>query len=182
MAKKGRGRLKKGVAFTVVELLIVVVVIAILATISVVAYRAVITNAQVTGVVAGFKGLEERMDLWVLREHNNKWPVDPIGGGGTSIANLIKNDPVFAEYVENVPSVQNVQTEDWFYDNDGDSKANCTNPYGGTNIVIRYVAHAVIGQQVDNAMDDGNINCGRIRYVDQRIFYSLSFTQDANND
>ncbi len=62
MAKKGRGRLKKGVAFTVVELLIVVVVIAILATISVVAYRGVITNAQVTGIVAGFKGLQERMD------------------------------------------------------------------------------------------------------------------------
>lgn len=122
------------------------------------------------------------MDLWVMREHNNRWPGDPIGGGGTSIVNLIKNDATFGKYVENAPSVQGVQSEDWFYDNDGDSKTNCTNAYGGTNIVIRFVANAAVGQGVDDAMDDGNINCGRIRYVDQRIFYSLSFTRAANDD
>jgi len=180
--KKGRARRKEGVAFTVVELVIVVVVIAILATISIVAYRSVVTNAQITGVVAGFKGLEERMDLWAMREHSNSWPVDPIGGGGTSIINMIKNDPTFGKYVESAPSVQGVQTEDWFYDNDGDSKTNCSNAYGGTNIVIRFVTNAAVGQGVDDAMDDGNINCGRIRYVDQRIFYSLSYTQDASDD
>jgi len=164
-------------AFTIIEILIVVTVLAILSLIGVLSYRVVYTNAQATGVETGLKKLDESMKLWASTEHKGTWPVDPVGGGGTSITTMIQNDPGFKRYVDNVPAVQGVQTQDWFYDNEGDTKTDCAAPYAGVNIVIRYVDNAAVAKKVDEALDDGDINCGRVRYVDRRIFWTLSNTQ-----
>lgn len=174
---KTSASIKTSKAFTIVELTIVIVVIAILTAITIVGYNAVYTNAQITGVVSGLTKLNDSMRLWVSMEHNGNWPKDPVGGGGTSIQTLIDTDAGFKKFVDNVPEVRGVQTEDWFYDNEGDTKTNCTNPYNGVNIVIRFVDNAKVAQGVDDAIDDGNLNCGRVRYVDKRIFFTLGNKQ-----
>lgn len=175
------GGRKNNDAFTVVELLIVIVVIAILAVITVISYDRVYTNTQATGVVAGLKSLDERMRLWASREEHGTWPDDPVAGGGTPIEDMINDNEAFARYVEDIPEVQGVATQEWFYDNESDTKTACGNHYGGVNIVIRFVRNADVARQVDEEMDDGNFTCGRIRYVDERIFYSLNYTPDVRD-
>lgn len=166
---------KKG--FTVVELLIVISVIAILAIIATVAYNGVRTRAQAAAVVGGLTMLDDAIELWAIKDGFITWPIDPVTGGGTPFANMKTTYPTLGNYISEAPTVKGVQTEDWFYDNEGDIKSSCSAPYNGVNIVIRYVTDTAVANIVDKQLDDGNINCGRVRYVDQRIFYSISYDQ-----
>lgn len=65
--------------FTIVELLIVIVVIAILATISIVAYNGIQARANDSKVKSGVVQLEKALRLWAL-DHP-----PPILGGSTSV-------------------------------------------------------------------------------------------------
>jgi prepilin-type N-terminal cleavage/methylation domain-containing protein len=168
----------KAKAFTLVELLIVIVVIGILAGITIVAYNGFRTRAQIASVSDGLTKVGKSMKLWVLKNDFAAWPEDPVVGGGTPLLTMIQNDPTLRNYLQTPPTVTGVQSEDWFYDNEGDEKpTDCQDTYSGVNIVIRFVTDVKIAQGVDNTLDDGNLSCGKVRYVDQRIFYTLSNVQ-----
>jgi prepilin-type N-terminal cleavage/methylation domain-containing protein len=84
----GGGKLKsmktpyaKQSAFTIVELLIVIVVVGILATISVVAYTGIKNKALDTRVREGATQFEKALKLWAV-EYGNR----PLGGNGSTIA------------------------------------------------------------------------------------------------
>lgn len=166
--------------FTIVELLVVIVVIAILAAISIVAYTGIQNRAQASAISSGLQQIEKSMRLWAIESGFSTWPIDPVAGGGLPLSQMINDNPSLRQYMQSVPAVQGIHTDEWFYDNEGDSKTECGGHYNGVNLVIRFVENAQVAQMVDEAMDDGNITCGKIRYVDQRIFYSLSYTQAIN--
>lgn len=165
--------------FTIVELLIVIVVIAILAAISLVSYNGIVASTQSAAVSKGLRQIDDAMQLWAFDSKMTQWPIDPISGGGVPLSQMIEENPGLKMHLESVPSVQGVQTSEWFYDNEGDIKTECASPYNGVNIVIRFVVSEEVAQKVDDTIDDGDITCGQVRYVDQRIFYSISYTQEV---
>ena len=167
----------KRIGFTVVELSIVIVVIAILATITIVSYNGVQRRAQVASVMDGLNKVERSFQLWALNENMRTWPLDPITGGGVPLQDMI-NSTSLKGYMTTPPSVTGVQTQDWFYDNEGDEKSTtCGQSYMGVNVVIRFVTDTTLINEIDKQMDDGDLNCGKIRSQDQRIFLVLSRTQ-----
>lgn len=174
-------RIQTQQGFTIVELLIVVVVIAILAAITIVSYRGITTAAQVSAVTSGLKQVDKSMRLWMTDSGATQWPTDPVAGGGVPLSTMINDNPGLQQYLQTVPSVQGVQTSEWFYDNEGDVRTNCTNPLSGVNIVVRYVNNQDLAQKVDNSLDDGVLTCGKVRYVNGVLLYSLSYDQTVMN-
>lgn len=164
--------------FTIVELLIVIVVIAILAAISIAVYSGIRERAQVAALADGLNKVEKAMRLWAIEEGYAHWPIDPVVGGGTRFIDLYETYPSLNNYLQTPPAVTGIHDEDWFYDNDGDTKTECGRHYDGVNIVIRFVEDRSIAQALDTLMDDGNLSCGKIRYTDNRIFYSISYVQE----
>ena len=163
--------------FTIVELLIVIVVVAIIAAIVLVSYSGIQARAQATAISSGLQQVDRSMHLWAAYNKFLTWPSEPVAGGGIPLSQLIADNSTLQQYLQQVPEVQGIHTDEWFYDNDGSAKTECAQPYDGVNIVIRFVENASVAQQVDSMVDDGDINCGQVRYVDQRIFYALSYTQ-----
>lgn len=168
----------QGKGFTIVELLITIVVIVILVALSSVVYTEIRRRAQVTAIASGLNQVDKSFHMWALKQALATWPTDKVvnTGGGIALSDFIRDTPTIQPFLAEVPKVDGIHTEEWFYDNDNDSREDCTNPYNGTNIVIRYVTDARIGKLLDEQLDDGNVTCGRVRYVDQRIFYSLSYS------
>lgn len=166
--------------FTIVELLIVVVVIAILSTITIVSYNGITENARVAAMSDGIKQIDKSFRLWIVDEGLTVWPEDPIAGGGVPFSEMIADNPGLQRYMQTVPSVPGINTDEWFYDNDNDSRTSCGDAYAGVNVSIRYLSNQRIAQKVDTQIDDGNLNCGKVRYTASGIlFYSLSY--DPNN-
>ena len=120
-------RLLRG--FSLVELLVVIVVISILAAISIVFYVNVREQAQATAVIAGLRQVDDAFTMWAVKDKLTEWPPDDNLGGGVPLSGLINQYPSLKMYLSSVPSVPGLHTEEWFYDNDVDSRTNCTNPY-----------------------------------------------------
>lgn len=171
--------MKKAYGFTIVELLIVIVVIGILAALVLNAFSGARQKAQAASVADGLSKVNKSMTTWMIGEGYSYWPLDPISGGGTPLVDYIDENNLNS-YLQEVPHVDGVQTEEWFYDNDDDTKTECSNRYGGVNIVLRYVKNRKLAEDVDAILDDGDTNCGKVRYGDERIFYALSYGQEFN--
>lgn len=170
--------------FTIVELIVVIAVIAILATITVVAYNGFQSRAKAGAIEQGLKDIEKSLRVYAADQKWSTWPtdatIDPnVPSGNPSIQQLITDLPTFGQYLKTAPSTSDLPASVWTYDYDSDVKPSCGSVYNGTNIVITGVASDVAGY-VDSAMDDGNLNCGRIRYDSTalKLFYSLSYTND----
>lgn len=108
--------------FTIVELLIVIVVIAILAAISVVAFTGIQSRAKAAAISQELKQLDKSFNLWGMEQGFSRWPSETIGGGGVNISDLIASTtPPFDSlhnYVQKNPSVSGIGTDAWFYDQD----------------------------------------------------------------
>jgi len=164
--------------FTIVELLIVIVVIAILAAITIVAYNGIQQRAQVSALYSGIKQVDKSLRLYLTEQGDSTWPkdteIDPsVPSGNAPIASIIK-DTGLKQYLQQVPS----SGTNWFYDNDGDT-LTAGNISGGVNLCIDSITPAV-AQALDNEEDDGVLTTGNIRYNGTRLYYSLSTTQPYN--
>jgi len=143
--------------FTIVELLIVIVVVAILAAIVIVAYNGVQTRAKASAITSGLKSAEKAFRLYTT----------------------------FKSYMQRVPDVANTPSLYWFYDYDSDTRPKCGSRYSGTNIIILYMSQD-IATQIDKDIDDGDANCGRVRYdgtttpAQPYFFYSLSYGKELD--
>ena len=158
--------MKRTSAFTIVELLIVIVVIAILAAIAIVAYRGIQVRAQGVVIADGLRKIDKGFTLWAMQEGFTRWVPETVGGGGLSIESRINDDTPpwnsLRTYLSRPPDLQNIASEPWFYDNDepettyttcmanptipacmGDDKAECTPTNSakltGVNIMIRWL-------------------------------------------
>lgn len=165
--------------FTIVELLVVIVVLAILAAITYFAYSTYVDRTRATSVMANLENLDKSFRQWAVEERMYTWQKQNIPADGLAIDTMRTQFPVLGRYINESPKVDGVQSEDWFYDNDGDVKTICGLNYNGVNIVIRFVKNQKVAQMVDDTMDDGDLNCGKVRFQDERIFYSLSYTQET---
>jgi|GEM_PF-581418 len=176
--------------FTIVELIVVIVVIAILATIVVVAYGDFQSRSKAAAVESNLKTIEKSLRAYASEQQWSTWPSDTnemdSGKSNPSIQTLITDLPAFKQYLTTAPVTSDLPASAWVYDNDSDTKADCSttiNPdsYKGTNIVVTGVDQKT-ATYLDAAMDDGNTLCGRIRYdpAALKVFYSLSYTNDLS--
>ena len=149
--------------FSIVEVILVIIIIGILSSVSMVIYMKVREDAQVTAVIAGLKQIDDAFSIWANKDKLTDWPPDNILGGGIPLSTFIQQNPTLNKYLNAVPSVPGVETREWFYDNDMDSKLPCDYALSGTNIMIYANNAAALAQKIDNKMDDGNLSCGRIR-------------------
>lgn len=167
--------------FTIVELLVVIVVIGILASITVVAYNGVQDRANAVVVAGGLKNISQALQMEALEKGWSVWPDDEqiLGAGGDpTIESLIANLDGFNQYLQQVPSTSTVAAADWLYDNDRDVKVDCDNITYGTNIIIRDMPKP-IATIVDSQLDgDNKLDCGTVRWrsSNSSLYYALSYT------
>lgn len=166
--------------FTIVELLIVIVVIAILATIAIIAYNGIQERSRASAIASDIKQLDKAFRLLATSEGRSTWWVDNTaelpGGSNPTIASLVTNTNL-KDYFQALSSTTTAATSAVRYDNDNDAYNGCNaDATGGVNIYF-YDMDQPLAQQVDNAIDDGNINCGNITYSGANLRYSLSRTQ-----
>lgn len=180
---------KNSRGFTIVELLIVIVVIAVLAAITIVAYNGIQERARASGIAEGFNVIGKAFRLKATADGRTTWWGDAssylTGASNPHIEDIIAATNL-KDYLQQVPTVSGLTTATsfWWYDNDNDtydSSPACTsaNATTGVNIAFTNVSQS-IALLVDKAMDDGNLTCGRVHYdaAGARIFYALSDQQN----
>lgn len=170
--------------FTIVELIVVIVVIGILATITIVAYGDFQARSKAAAIETGLNDIEKSLRVYASEQQWSTWPLDNAidpGKSNPSIQTLINDLPEFKKYLQTAPAVSGLAAADWTYDYDNDIKPSCGSRYNGTNIVITGVDQKV-ANYIDSDMDDGNDSCGHVRFdaTASKLFYSLSYTNDLS--
>mgnify|MGYP000495305729 CR=1 FL=1 len=168
---------RKASGFTIVELLIVVVVIGVLAAIVIVAYNGITQQARATATGDALRNVASALQFFARSDALATWPAESsYGGGNPSIATVIANEPTLASSLRAAPSVADIPSNNWRYDNDGDSYDGCSSSGGGINILITGMTTETI-QAVDDAVDDGDLACGNVRISGTTILvYSVANT------
>lgn len=172
--------------FTIVELLIVVIVIAILATISIVLYNGIQERARAAQVASSLRAVEKGFILMLTSQSRATWPLqseypDPITINTTyppRIEWIIDNSELKG-YLNDPPQLPGI-VANWSYGNtgsDGSNITNCSGVYQGPILVIKVYSPAVIAM-VDKSIDDGDVNCGKVRQADTvNLVYRLASNQ-----
>jgi type II secretory pathway pseudopilin PulG len=164
--------------FMIVELLVVIIIIAILTAISFVMYQGAQDRAKVAAIVAGIKSTEDAMSLALTASRATEWWDDDNYrdvNGEPLLAALIAGTNL-KNFMSEVPKVGGTIDDDsfWMYDNDGPESAPGDDDYdptvcpqsnrsGGVNIQIELHSNRHLAQKIDEALDDGNLACGKFR-------------------
>lgn len=154
--------------FTIVELLIVIVVIAILAAITIVAYNGITNRARATAVVSALRTIDDTFHIMATNENRSTWwkDTDFTGVNNPTISDIIANSSM-GDYFSKTPSSLTIQ-----YDNDSDSRdpnfCVASSADSGTDWIGVIIAVSGMTPEitaiVDKTLDDGNPLCGRVRY------------------
>lgn len=177
MTMKQRGatikRNQKNNGFTIVELLIVVVVIAILAAITMVAYNGIQTKAKASVISSGIKTIEKSLLLAAQEDGLTTWwyDTDYRDANDESTLQVLIDGTVLKKYLKSSPSVVGEDASFWEWDNDGDEVSDEYDPTvcppqpgtqsGGVNIKLQLTQQTA--QEIDTSLDDGNLQCGIFR-------------------
>lgn len=180
--------------FTIVELMIVIVIIAILASISLVMYKNTQNQARAASLSTALQKVQTNMIEMTTRLHSENWPMatDFIGtsepnlttilapeyvpgGGQTTLSTLRDIMP------SGVPSVSGVDGLTWTYRNSGGthSVTGCDGKSDGRRgplLEIKGVSTEVMNQ-LDKDIDDHADDCGKVRIYNNALIYQLDFTQ-----
>ncbi len=174
---------KSSSGFTIVELLIVIVVIAILAAISVVAYTGIQTRARASAIASDLKATEKAFNSYKALTGTGSWWLDTdatLSGhssGNPQISAIISAQPEFRDFLQRIPTTEGLGTSNnWAYDNDGDTYSGCSTSVSGVNLILQGVTATDLMQALDNAIDDGDLSCGKLRHrsADNYLTYSLA--------
>lgn len=167
--------------FTIVELLIVIVIIAILAAITIVAYNGIQTRGNASKVASAINSIEKSMVMYKQVSSMSTWALDTDSSwngattGNPSIESMIANNTAFRELMSQVQGTAELSaTSAWLYDNDGDTYNGCSAAGTGVNLVAQNLSRTDVALAVDKAIDDGNLACGKVRVVGTSFMYSLS--------
>lgn len=170
--------------FTLVEVLIVIVVIAILAAVTIVSYNGAQMKAQAAATLSGFKSIRQAMLMMNADNGRTTWPPqtdypDPDTDGYPPRISWIIANTGFGSYMNAVP-VSPGADANWAYVNDGspgDDVSNCSGRWHGPLLTVK--ARTVrLAELVDEQADDGNPDCGKIRLEGRDLIYRLSSTQE----
>jgi prepilin-type N-terminal cleavage/methylation domain-containing protein len=167
--------------FTIIELLIVVVVIAILAAISVAAYSGLGIRAQASAMASDLKAAEKAFNAFRITSGAGDWWIDTEAtltgstAGNPRIDTIITAQPELQKYLAAPPTRDGFITPNhWFYDNDGDTYNGCSASTAGVSFVIFNPQNTELVQAIDDAIDDGNLSCGKVRMAGSNFMYGLS--------
>lgn len=167
--------------FTIVELLTVIVVIAILATITIVAFNGVQTRAQASAIISSLKANEKGFKAFQVISSASDWWLDTdasLSGSGTGnpkVVDIIANQPELRNLLSDAPSTSGLNTPNkWFYDNDGDVYNGCSASNAGAGFVLFNPQNTALVQMIDSQQDDGNLACGKIRMAGSNFIYGLN--------
>lgn len=164
--------------FTIVELLIVIVVIAVLATVTVVAYNGVRLRSQATAIVSDLKAIEKALHLYKQSLGLSSWPNDNdatyfTGNDNPSFTAIINAQPGFRDFLQTAPVPTGIGAA-YAFDSDGDTYNGCSTITSGVNIYVPNATNNDLMQMVDNLMDDGNLSCGRVRIGGTSFHYNVA--------
>lgn len=171
--------MKKSVSgFTIVELLIVIVVIAILATISIVAYTGIQTRANASAVLSDLKAAEKAFNAYKQIKGVSDWWMDEstdlTGIENPKIRDIITAQPEFSSFLQKAPTNQGLGiSSSWSYDYDGDTYNGCAASTAGANLMLNNVTNTATVTAIDKAIDDGNLSCGKIRMSSTNLVYGI---------
>lgn len=178
------GSQKSTRGFTIAELLVVIVVIAILATIVIQSYQGVQRRATATVVIDTLKKVENSLHLNAAVENLDQWWDDDAWTSydGKPPLTVVISETGFNDYFQRLPELPGVSPDDWTYDNDLDTYGGCSTSSDGVNIYIFNYNDQSSAQLIDDQLDDGNLGCGRLRYDSQnRLLWSLDRDRYINN-
>lgn len=162
--------------FTVIELMIVIIIMAVLATIVFLTYQGMQQRAKSAVVADTIKKLDQSLRINARFDGINKWWSD------NTWTSYVGKPPITAviaqtglkEYFQRLPELPGISQDDWVYDNDLDTYNGCSTTSSGVNIYIFHYNDQVSAQQIDDGIDDGNLSCGRLRYDSQgRLLWSI---------
>lgn len=168
--------MKKG-GFTIVELLIVIVVIGILATIGVVTYGNAQDRARAGTVTEDISNIEDAFSLYGANEQLQFWPdeTDLSTTPNPPINTIISDTDGFAKYLADIEPISGYPSSYYLYDNDmgadpynptdaNEAFDDCGQTLDGVNLRIANVDMS-LAQALDDSIDDGDLNCGQVRWL-----------------
>ncbi len=166
--------------FTIVELLIVIVVIAILATITIVAYNGIQLRGQAAAIASDLRAADKSFRLYKEASGMSTWTIDTDAswngstGGNPTLASIIAYMPALHDFLQKSPSNAGFGTASgWLYDNDNDTYSGCAANTAGVNLVLQNITNTSLALAVDQAIDDGNLSCGMVRLSGTSFTYGL---------
>jgi len=168
--------------FTIVELLIVIVVIAILAAITIVAYNGVQARSQAAAIASDVRATIKGFMLYKEATGLSTWPLETDNSwAGTGALNptlpaIIAYNASFREFVPKTPQTTGLAGNPWLFDNEQDTYVNCTATSNGANIILQNVTNTTVAQLVDAALDDGDLYCGAMHLSGASFIYNISKT------
>lgn len=171
--------MKEKLGFTIVELLIVIVVIAILATISIVTYNGIRQRAQATAIISELTATKKALRVYKEFSGASDWWQDNSpalsGASNAKISDIITSQPIFRESLQKAPTTEGLGTNgEWFYDSDNDTYNGCSASLTGVNLAINGPTNTPLMQAIDAAIDDGNLSCGKVRVSGGYFLYLIA--------
>jgi prepilin-type N-terminal cleavage/methylation domain-containing protein len=170
--------------FTIVETIIVILIISILALITVQTYQGVQRSAKSAVVADALKKIEKSLRINATLDGIDQWWDDEYWTSydGHPPINVVIAETGFREYFQQLPELAGLSSDDWTYDNDLDTYNGCTADSDGVNIYIYRYNDRLSAQQIDDRLDDGDLNCGKLRYdSDDRLLWSIDRDRHINN-
>lgn len=137
-------------------------------------------RARVSRMVNDFEFIESNMAAWVASGRTVEWPVEGQGvlsGMSNPGINEIRDATDLNQYLN--PVSKPPYGNSYYYDNDGDQKANCNEIIKGVNIFVDGVSQN-IARELDSEIDDSvNLDCGKLRWRSRssnpdQVLYVLS--------
>ena len=162
--------------FTIIELLIVVVVVAILATVTLLSYSSFRERARVSAIAKQIVDLEKSLRVEAANKGRDSWWSESelscatVDISARSITSMASNC--------NMPTLSPFKDVDGIafgFDNENDTATACSSATG-VNIQLRGdFSDLSFYQQLDTLIDDNTTNCGKLsRYDATRLFYKIA--------
>ena len=167
--------------FTIVELLIVIVIIAILAAITVVSYNGIQNRSQASAVASDLRATVKAFMLYREATGMSSWTLETDASwngnvtGNPTIVSIINANAAFREFLTKAPTNAGLGTSsNWLYDNEGDNFTSCAVNSNGVNIILQNVTNTTVAQLVDADLDDGDTTCGRVHISGTSLIYNIA--------
>ena len=177
--------------FTIVEIMIVIIVIGILASITIVSYSGVQNRSKATVIANDIKSLEKALKAFASDEQRTTWweddtnngkyfPFTPSSGTGENplVSDIIQNTNL-KDYFEGLSATTSSNTTEVKYDNDGNTYDGCSTDSGGVNLYF-YAISSKVASEIDSSIDDGNPTCGKVTLLGADMRYNLDNDQNID--